>query len=140
MTGKEVKVGVKHGGGPKPHYEWNVLILNRSFVEACDFLDDAQYRHMALQVKELAMQRDPTHSQTVSVEKIEDFYEIRDKGGPLGNLNVRVFFGVEDNGRNIVVLGTIVKKNDGQTRKGDKVRMRRRWRKYRHGDYGKPQL
>jgi hypothetical protein len=34
-----------------------------------------------------------------------------------------------------VVLGTVVKKNDGPTRTGDKVRMRRRLRRYLNGEY-----
>ncbi len=100
------------------------------------FLDEAQYQHLAIQFRELAGEADPTHSKLVSIDKIEDFYELRDKGGILGHINVRVFFGIDDASRAIVVLGAIKKEKQGATPVGDKVRMRRRWRKYKKGEYG----
>jgi hypothetical protein len=48
-----------------------------------------------MQVKELAMEVDPTHPATVTVEAIEDFYELKEKGGILGKKNIRVFFGID---------------------------------------------
>ena len=39
-------------------------------------------------------------------------------------------------GRGLVILGFILKKNDGPTLVGVKERMRRRLRKYLNGDYG----
>jgi hypothetical protein len=131
---KKVKVGVQRGGGPHPGYRWSVLILDDAFKEAMDFLSDDQYQHLAMQFKELATERDPTHSPTASIDAIEDFHELRDKGGILGNLNVRVFFYLDKAERAIVVLGAIKKQNDGPTRIGDKVRMRRRLRRYRSGE------
>lgn len=85
---------------------------------------------MADQVRELARQDDPTHSRTVDVRPIEDFYEIRDKGGILKKLNVRIFFFFQKAARRIVVLGAINKKNDGPTPLGDKRTMQRRKRLY----------
>jgi len=138
---QKLKVGVKHGGGRHPGYEWNVLILDSGFKEARDLLKtDQAYEHIAMQVKELARQPDPTHSDLIDVQSIEDFVELREKGGLLGGLNFRLFFGVDDKHRAIVVLGAITKQNNGQTPIGDKVRMRRRWRNYRAGVYGMPQL
>ena len=111
-------------------------MINSVHKEAMDLLTPLQHKHMALQVKELAMQGDPTRSETVSLDRIEDFYEIRDKGGPLGGLNVRLFFGVDDERRTLVILGVITKQNSGPTPAGDKVRMRNRWRKYKNGEFG----
>lgn len=130
---KSVKVGVNVGAGPPPGYKWNVRLLDLAFEEAKGFLDDEQYDHLADQVKELAAQDDPTHSDTVDVRSIEDFHEIRDKGGVLGKINARVFFFVHDASRTIVILGAINKKNDGPTPTGDRLRMRRRMRKYING-------
>jgi hypothetical protein len=48
------------------------------YGEARAFVDEAQYRHLALQVKELARQEDPTHSQTVDVKPIEDLRLLAD--------------------------------------------------------------
>ncbi|MDZ4821673.1 MAG: hypothetical protein SGJ20_22160 [Planctomycetota bacterium] len=135
MEKKAVKVGVQEGSGAPP-YQWTVLILDFAFDEVRRFLNDSQYQHLAMQVKELARENDPTHPLTVDVKKIEDFYEIRDKGGVLGKLNVRIFFGVDGSARSIVVLGGIKKENNGPTPEGTKIAIRRRWRKYTNGDYG----
>jgi hypothetical protein len=104
--------------------------------EAEECLSAAGYKHLELQVKELAREAEPTACETVDVRAIEDFYEIRDKGGVLGKANIRVFFGVDHKRRALIVLGVIKKQNDGPTPLGDKVRMRRRWRYYAAGEYG----
>jgi hypothetical protein len=127
---KTVKTGVKQGAGPPPGYRWNVDILDLAHDEAVDLLNADQYEHLARQVKELAAQDDPTHSNTVDVRPIEDWHEIRDKGGILGQLNVRVFFFVRHETRKIVILGTIKKENNGPTPTGDRHRVRRRKRLY----------
>ena len=67
---------------------------------------------------------------TIDIRPVEDYYELRDKGGILRRLNVRVFFFVHKPTRTIVALGTIKKENNGQTPIGDKVTMRRRKRLY----------
>ncbi|MGL4462288.1 MAG: hypothetical protein ACRDD1_17925 [Planctomycetia bacterium] len=125
---KAVKVGVQKGGGPPPGYRWSIQILDRAFDEAMSILDADQYDHIARQFRELASQEDVTHSDTVDVRPIEDFHELRDKGGVLKRLNVRVFFFVHKPTGAIVVLGAIKKENDGATPIGDKVTMRRRKR------------
>lgn len=129
-----IKVGVHQGDGPPPGYFCSVLILDFAFEEAMGLLNEDQYQHIAMQVKELATQQDPTHSQTVDVRPIEDFYEIRDKGGILGKLNVRVFFDWDKERRALVILGIIHKQNDGSTPPGDRLRMRHRRNRYRRGE------
>jgi hypothetical protein len=132
---KQVKVGVTRGGGPPPGYRWGVDILDEGFHEVMKFASDCQYCHLALQFKELAREIDPSHPQTASVDAVEDFYGLRDKGGVLGGMNVRIFFVLDKQKSCIVVLGGIKKQNDGPTPIGAKIRMRRRARKYRNGDY-----
>lgn len=136
MAKRQLRVGVRVGGGPPPGYEWNVWFLNLAYRETSGVFSDAQYRHLALQVQELARHEKPSHPPTLDVDKIEDFYELRDKGGVLGPLNARVFWGLDKEARAIVVIGAIAKQNNGPTPQGDKVRMRRRWRKYKKGEYG----
>ena len=104
MAKKQIKVGVRRGGGSAPGYQWDVDILDLAYHEACDFLDGDQYRHVAEQFQVLAMQGDPTHSQEISLDAVEGFFELRDWGGILYPRNVRVFFGVDDARRAIVVL------------------------------------
>jgi hypothetical protein len=88
---KQVKVGVRVGGGIPPGYQWNVGILDFAYGEVTGFLTEAQYQHVAMQVKELARTESPSHCATVSVDVIEDFHELREKGGILGKINVRIF-------------------------------------------------
>jgi hypothetical protein len=97
-----------------------------------------KYHHVVEQVQELAREMDPTHPETQTVAQVEDFFELKDKGGPLGNINVRVFFILDKPRVAIVVLGAIFKQNNGQTPFGDKKRIGRRKRKYLAGDYGQP--
>jgi hypothetical protein len=133
---KQIKIGVKKGGGPPPGYEWNVWILDAAFEDAMDFLSPLQYEHMAELVRDLATHSDPTQSDALSLDKIETFHELRDWGGVLCGLNVRLFYGVDKKSRGIVVLGIIAKKNNGATLVPDRVLMRNRWRKYKRGEYG----
>lgn len=127
---KPVKIGVLVGGGRPPGYCWNVMVLDVAHQEAAAIMDEEQHEHMREQVRELARQPDPTHSATVDVRPIDDFFEIRDKGGILRRLNIRVFFFVNRDKTEIVVLSVINKKNDGQTRKADRVRAKYRMRRY----------
>ena len=127
---KPVKVGVKEGDGPPPGYLWNVNILDHSYREARAFLDDDQYAHIASQFRELAGEVEPTQSLTVDVRPIDDFFELRDKGGLLKKINVRVFFCLCKITRTITVLGAINKKNDGQTPPYAKILMWNRMRRY----------
>ena len=133
---KQIKVAVREGGGPPPGYEWSIGVLEVGYSEAIELLSRPQYRHLADQFKELARHPDPTHSETLDLRPVEDFFELRDKGGILGKLNMRVFYTVDRTRRVIVVLGVIKKENEGATSVGDKIRIRRRMRKYDSGDYG----
>ncbi|MGP0062179.1 MAG: hypothetical protein ACLQGP_01080 [Isosphaeraceae bacterium] len=128
--GRRGKIGVRRGGGRPPGYRWEVVILDQVFDEARAFLSEDQYDHLARQVRELARQDDPSHSETIDVRPIGEFFEIRDKGGVLGKINARVFFFRSRPARRIVILGAIPKQNDGPTPLGDRRRMERRMRLY----------
>jgi hypothetical protein len=141
---KGLKIGVRVGAGPEPGYEWNVWILDLAYKEAMKFLDEDQYAHLSQQMRELARDQDPTHSAILSVDAVRDFFELREKGGPLGKINVRVFFFPDTREQKpgpanhaIVVLGAIKKENEGRTPPGDIIRIQRRLRKYLEGDYGR---
>lgn len=133
---RKLKVGVRRGGGRPPVYKWNCLYLAAARDETLSALDEAQYHHLVEQFQELARHDDPSRSDVLSIDKIEDFYELRDKGGPLGRMNVRVFYLIDKKPRAVVVLGFIKKEADGKTPLGDIMRMRRRKRRYEAGDYG----
>jgi len=132
---KALKIGVRRGHGD-PEFIWNVIVLDLAHNEAVKFLTPEQYSHEVQQVQCLACEKDPTHSVTQTVESVEDFYELKDKGGPLGRINVRIFFDLDKPIQAIVILGAIFKGNNGAMPVGDKKRMKRRKRKYFAGDFG----
>ena len=135
---KQLKVGVRVGKGAPPGYQWSVGILDLAHREAMSvLLNSGQRRHIALQVKELASQYEVSTSETLDVRPIgDDIFEIRDYGGILGGLNIRLFCGVDHSKRCIIVLGIFKKQNNGPTPKGDLVRNQRRWRLYKSGEFG----
>ena len=134
MAKKQLKTLIRSGASSG--YLWSAAMPSMVFPEAEKLLSEEQYEHCAGQVRDLAMTNDPTHSLTVDVRPIEDYHEIRDKGGVLFPLNIRIYFGVDKDRSVIVILGVVHKQNDGPTLLGVKVKMRGRWRKYRNGDYG----
>ena len=133
---KSLKVGVWQGAGPEPGYFWTVAVLQIARAEAVETVGNAGYLHFAMQVKAIAREEDPTHSDEVDVRTVGDVHEIRDGGGVCGNINVRVFFGLDHHRRTIAVIGAIKKQNNGPTPQGDKITMHRRWRAYQNGEYG----
>lgn len=134
---KPLKVGVQAGAGPLPGYFWSVYYLSSARDEAMGFLNEAQYAHVVDLVRALASEPNPTHPVTVTVEAVEDFYELKDKGGVLGKINLRVYFTVNPKEKAIVVLAAIKKEEDGQTPNWVKTRVRYRLRKFREGEFGR---
>ncbi len=133
---KKVTTGVRQGGGRPPGYAWNVDILQQATAEARDLLNEEQYDYLASQVRELARHDDPTHSSRIDIRPIDEFFELRDKGGILNKINARVFFFLRRPARMIVILGVINKKNDGPTPLGDRQRMKRRMREFERQTQG----
>jgi phage-related protein len=70
------------------------------------------------------------------VEPVEHYFELKDKGGPLGRINLRVFFTVLPEHRTILVLHAVKKEADGQTPQRTKILVRRRLRDFLAGIYG----
>jgi hypothetical protein len=128
---KPIKIGVREGDGPPPGYQWTVDILDQAYAEAMSFLTKEQYHHVAAQFRDLAKEADPTRSPVIDVRTIDGFYELRDKGGVLKRINVRVFFCISKKPvRKIIVLGAINKKNDGRTPVYVRILMDYRMRRY----------
>jgi len=133
---KAVRIGLNAGDGPPPGYLWHVSFLTLAHDEAQAILDQAQYAHVVDEIRALASENDPTRAETVSVDAIETYYELRMKGGALGKINLRVFFTVLTERRRIVILGVIKKEAEGQTPVWAKVRTRVRLRRLLAGEFG----
>jgi hypothetical protein len=138
MARKQLKVGVWEGGGPPPGYKYTVLYPDIAFDEAMKILTPDQYSHEAELFKDLAEHDDPTHSTTQRVEAVDEFWELKDKGGILGKINLRCFFYVDKTNSVLLVLGAIKKGNEDQPPKSVRIRMRRRLRKYLNGEWQLP--
>jgi len=95
--------------------KWKLAYFEISAQEARSFLTEEQYEHAVEQFEELALEEDPTHPKTADVRSIEGFHELRDKGGVLGKINLRVYFSVCKPARMIVVLGAYKKESEAQT-------------------------
>lgn len=128
---KAVKTLLRIGGGRRPGYRWNVEALATALDDAAGFLDRGRRRHLADKFRILARLDEPSRGGgEADVRPVEDFFELRDKGGTLGRLNVRVFFHLHKPTRTIAILAAIHKQNDGATPMEDKLRVRKRRRDY----------
>ena len=73
-----------------------------------------EYAHVVQLFDELAFESNPSKSETQDVRSIEEFYELRDKGGVLGKKNVRVYFAIIKN-RKLILALSVYKKEDEST-------------------------
>lgn len=108
--------------------QWALNYLDVAAKEGHKILNDDQYEHVRQQFLLLAEEKNPHSVKFVDVLPIEDYFELRDKGGILGKINIRVYFAIVDEARTIVVLGCYKKEDEGQTPARVKVRMRTRMR------------
>lgn len=131
---KRVKVGLSKGSGPPPGYKRSAFYLSVAFDEATSFLTQERYEYLVDHVRALALEDDPLKPKTVSIDKIEDVFEMRVKGGPLGRINVRVFFFI-NNANEIIILGCRQKQNDRRLPQATYKLMSVRKRKYLSGAY-----
>jgi len=98
-----------------PNTKWTPAYLRKAADEARAILNDVQYAYVVQQILLLCEEEDPSHPVLLDVDAIEDFYELRDKGGVLGRINLRVYFWISRPRRMVVVLGVWKKEADGKT-------------------------
>ena len=124
----EVKTREAQQGTRTETPKWTLAYLDIVETEARKFLTDNQYTHVVGLFDELAYEPEPWRSQTQNVEKIEDFYELKEKGGVLGKINVRVYFAIIDKRKLIMALAAYKKEAEGQTPTHMIIRVRNRLR------------
>jgi hypothetical protein len=106
--------------------QWELGYLEAAEKDARRFLTEEQYAHAVQLFDELAYEADPTKSETQDVRKIQEFHELRDKGGVLGKINLRVYFVVVEDRRLILVLAAYKKEDEGQVPSHIVTRVRNR--------------
>ena len=94
---------------------WELGYLEVAEIEGKKILDTEQYAHAVQLCEELAYEIDPANSETQDVRKIDEFYELRDKGGILGNINLRIYFTLFTERKMIFVLKVYKKEDEDQT-------------------------
>ena len=119
-------------GTGEPPLLWWLKYWPAAYPEA-KFLTPPQYWHMADQLLEVCRTPDPCTCPTVEISKIRDFWELKDKGGPLGRINLRVFFLPDAETKSVVVFGIHKKEDEDQLRTSVIVRIERRIRLYQCG-------
>ena len=92
---------------------WDVHVLKAARLEGRKILTDVQYDHVVEVLKRLTDWEDKAEISDLRIEKIESFYELKDKGGVLGRLNLRVYFAALPENKDIIVLKTYKKEEDG---------------------------
>ena len=92
---------------------WDVHVLKIARKEGKNILNQTQYDHVVEVLKRLTDWEDKEEISDLRIEKIQDFYELKDKGGVLGRLNLRVYFATVPDNKDIIVLKTYKKEEDG---------------------------
>ena len=93
---------------------WELGYLEVAETEGRKILNEEQYAHVVQLFEDLAYERDPTNSETQDVRKIDEFFELRDKGGILGNINLRIYFTLFTERKMIFILKAYKKEDDDQ--------------------------
>src|SRR4051812_2575239 len=113
-------------GQDDPPLLWDLKYWPAAAAET-EFLTPQQYWHEAEQLREAARCEDPCTCETLDIRKFGDgIWELRDKGGCLGKINLRVYFHLDTAHRAIVVLGVLKKEDECQLRQSVVVRIERR--------------
>jgi len=106
--------------------------LQIAVAEAKGFLDGPRYEHAVDLVKRLRDFCDREKTSDLNLKAVENFFEISDKGGVLGKINLRIFFAYYSRWRTIVILGVWKKEVENQTPAYIKERMKNRMNWYEH--------
>ena len=109
----KVKIRTPKEGVAHERPQWQLSYFDVAEEEARKILTDEQYAHVVECFRDLAHESDPTKSQTQDVGKIQEFYELREKGGILGKINIRVYFSLIESKKLILVLSVYKKEQEG---------------------------
>lgn len=117
----------------KPKGLWQLLYYVAAEKEGRAKLDEDQYFHLVQQFELLAEYEIPQSVQFLDIRPIDEFFELREKGGLFRKINVRVYFSIFSDLKIILVLGFDKKEEEGQTALHIVNRMKGRHRGARAG-------
>lgn len=96
-------------------HEWVVVALNVAKAEGRKILSKPQYEHIKEILERLVDFGDKEELSDLSIEPIGSFWELREKGGILGRINLRIYFGTLPEDWELVIAKTYKKEDDGKT-------------------------
>lgn len=110
-----------------------IVVLGVAAKEGWELLTPGQYQHVKDLEKQLVGFGKREFDSNLSIKQFGDFWELREKGGVLGRINLRVYFKFHEEANAIVILHTYKKEDDGAAPKHVMIRVRNRWNRYRDG-------
>jgi hypothetical protein len=120
---------------PATAVKWQQVFVPRIVrLEAREFLSMGQYVHVQDFVRQLVGFGTQEYDRTICVKQLGDFWELKEKGGLLGRINVRIYFAYVKHHNRIVLLCAYKKEDDGAAPPHIIIRLRNRLRMYLNGD------
>ena len=110
-----------------------VVILNAAKREGHKILRDFQYEYVRAIVKRLEGFGHEHELSDLRIEPIEDFWELKEKGGVLGKINLRIYFGTVPEDNEVVVAMAYKKEDDGRVPRHIVIAVQNRLEEYRTG-------
>jgi len=102
--------------------------------EAREFLTIGQYVHVTDFVKQLTGFGSRRYDRTICIAPIDEFWELKEKGGMLGKINVRIYFAFLKESNEIAILHAYKKEDDAQVHPSVLLLVRQRCRRFVSGE------
>ncbi len=119
------------GGSPKsPPRRVDIVVTGHARREGREILTPGQYEHVKGIVKRLVDFNNPPEINDLRIEAIENFFELKEKGGMLGRINLRVYFALLRDVGKIVVLKVYKKDEEGRPPRHVIINVQARLRSY----------
>ncbi|MFH1922046.1 MAG: hypothetical protein ABIP48_19445 [Planctomycetota bacterium] len=113
--------------------KWIVVVLKVAKREGRKILTDLQYDHIVDILKRLVDFGNPEEMADLDIKPIGSFYELKEKWGVLGRINLRVYFGTISEDHELVIAKTYKKEDDGPTPRHIVILVEERLEEYRAG-------
>ncbi|MEW4455565.1 hypothetical protein AB1L30_23045 [Bremerella sp. JC817] len=121
--------------GGRTHRSHDIVVLAKAAKEGHDILSEGQYLHVKDLIKLLVDFGSQNYQANLRVEQFGEFWELKEKGGMLGKINLRVYFRFNEVSNEIVVLHTYKKEDDGAAPPFIMKLLRNRWNHYLNGTF-----
>lgn len=112
-----------------------VVVLGKAAKEGREILSEGQYLHVKDLLKQLVGFAERDFESNLTLGTFHEFWALKEKGGILGNKNLRVYFKHHPPGNEVVVLHAYKKEDEGSPPPDLKIKLRNRWNCYLNGTF-----